>query len=412
MNRRVVITGMGAITPVGNNLKDTWNALLAGKSGAGNITLIDTEGYPCRIGAEVKDFKPEELLDPKLTKRADRFTLFALIAAQEAWSNAGIQDGQYDAKKMGCILGVGIGGLLTLEENLKNIFNGGARKCSPMLIPAMISNLAPGNVAIQYGLKGVNYTITSACTSGTHAVGEAYRMIKDGMQDIIITGGAEAGISILGCAGFGKMQALTTRNDEPEKASRPFDKDRDGFLIGEGAGILILEEYENAKRRGANIIAEVVGYGFSCDANHITAPVETGDGAIATMEMAIECAGIRPEDVGYINAHGTSTKLNDKIETTAIKSVFGAYAYGGLLVSSTKSMTGHLLGAAGGLEAIVTAMTIKNGIVPPTINLDNPDEDCDLDYVAHTARKKDVQFALSNSFGFGGTNGTVLLKKI
>ncbi|MDR2338445.1 MAG: beta-ketoacyl-ACP synthase II [Deltaproteobacteria bacterium] len=413
MNRRVVITGMGVISPLGNNLKTTWAGLLTGQSGAGPITIIPvTEDYACRIGAEVKNFNPEEYLDKKLTKRADRFILFALVAAQEAWEQAGIKDGIYQPVRMGCILGVGIGGLNTLEENLREIIAGGARKCSPMLIPSMISNLAPGNLAIQHGLKGVNYTVTSACTSGTHAVGEAYRMIKDGLQDLILTGGAEAGISILGLAGFGRMKALTTRNDEPQKACRPFDKDRDGFLIAEGAGVLVLEEYEAAKKRGANIIAEIAGYGFSCDAYHITTPVEGGEGAVACMEMAITSSGLKKEEIGYINAHGTSTAVNDPVETAAIKKVFGEHAKNGLLVSSTKSMTGHLLGAAGGLEAIITAKVLQEAIVPPTINLDNPDAECDLDYVPHTARRADITAAISNSFGFGGTNGTLLLKKV
>jgi 3-oxoacyl-[acyl-carrier-protein] synthase II len=413
MDRRVVITGMGVLSPLGNNLETTWNSLLAGKSGAGPITLIPmTDDYSCRIGAEVKNFNPEAYLDKKLTKRADRFILFALVAAQEAWAQAGIKDGMYQPTRMGCILGVGIGGLNTLEENLRDIIGGGARKCSPMLIPAMISNLAPGNLAIQHGLKGVNYTVTSACTSGTHAVGEAYRMIKDGLQDLMVTGGAEAGISILGLAGFGRMKALTTRNDDPQKASRPFDKERDGFLIAEGAGILVLEEYESAKKRGAHIIAEVAGYGFSCDAYHITAPVEGGEGAVNCMEMAVASSGLKKETIGYVNAHGTSTAVNDPAETSAIKKVFCEHAKNGLLVSSTKSMTGHLLGAAGGLEAIITAKVLEEGIVPPTINLDNPDDGCDLDYVPHTARKANITAAISNSFGFGGTNGTVLLKKV
>lgn len=411
--RRVVITGMGVVSPLGNNLNDTWQALITGKSGAGPITILPlTEDYSCRIGAEVKNLNPEDYFDKKMIKRYDRFSIFALIAAREAWAQAGITEGLYNPHRSGCILGVGVGGLNTLEENHRDIIAGGARKCSPMVIPAMISNLAPGNVAIAHGLKGVNYTVTSACSSGTHAVGEAYRMIKDGLQDMVVTGGTEAGVSILGLAGFGRMKALTTRNDDPHRASRPFDKDRDGFLIGEGAGILVLEEYEAAKKRGAEILGEVAGYGFSCDAFHITAPAEDGAGAIACMEMAIASSGLKKEQIGYVNAHGTSTGYNDIIETAAIKAVFGDYAKNGLLVSSTKSMTGHLLGAAGGLEAIITAMVLRNGIVPPTINLDNPEEGCDLDYVPHKARQAHVEAAISNSFGFGGTNGTVLLKRV
>ena len=410
--RRVVITGMGCITPVGNTLKDTWNNLLAGKSGAGKITGFDASDQSCQIAAEVKNFNPEDYIDKKTLRRYDRFIVFSLVAAQEAWTNAGITEGLYEPSKMGCIMGVGIGGLIVMEENEKALVAGGPRKISPMLIPSMISNLSPGNIAIQHGLKGVNYVITSACTSGCHAIGEAYRMIRHGLQDLVVTGGAEAAISPLGVGGFARMKALTTRNDDPEHASRPFDKDRDGFLMGEGCGILILEEYEAAKKRGANIIAEIAGYGFSCDAYHITSPVESGEGAKASMEMAIASAGLTPERVGYVNAHGTSTPVNDPAETAAIKGVFGDFAKKGLLVSSTKSMTGHLLGAAGGLEGVITAMTVHTGHVPPTMNLDEPDVGCDLDYVANEAREASIEAAISNSFGFGGTNGTLLIKRI
>lgn len=410
--RRVVITGIGAISPLGLDWPSTWQAMLEGKSGGGRITLFDPTNYGCQIAAEVKGFNPETIVDKKEARRLDRFSLFALASAAEAWRDSGMEGHKYNPARVGCILGIGIGGLQTLEDNCKKMFDSGPRRVSPFLIPGMISNLGPGNVAIKYGLRGVNYTITSACTSGTHAVGEAMRMIRDGLQDVIVTGGAEAAITQIGVAGFDNMTALTTRNDEPTKASRPFDKDRDGFLIGEGSATLILEEYEAAKKRGAKIYAEVTGYGFSCDAHHITAPAEGGEGAVNSMEMALNFAKLRPDQVQYVNAHGTSTPINDPAETAAIKKVFGEHAKRGLVVSSTKSMTGHLLGAAGGLEAAVLAMTVKTDRVPPTINLDNPDEGCDLDYVPNKAREMSVQAAISNSFGFGGTNGTVLIQKI
>jgi 3-oxoacyl-[acyl-carrier-protein] synthase II len=411
--RRVVITGMGVVSPLGLDVKTTWEGLIAGKSGVSPVTTFDVSAYPSRIAGQVKDFDPEKLVEKKAVKRYDRFTLFAIAAAREAWADAGLaQDNKYDPAKCGVILGVGIGGLGCLEANHEALLAGGPRKVSPFLIPAMISNLAPGNVGIDLNLQGVNYTVTSACTSGTHAVGEGFRMIKEGLQDLIISGGAESAITRLGLGGFGQMKALSTRNDEPEKASRPFDRDRDGFVIGEGAGILVLEEYEAAKRRGAQIYAEVVGYGFSADAYHITAPREDGAGAIACMRMAINQAKIKPEQIRYINAHGTSTPINDPIESRAIETVFGDYAKSGLLVSSTKSMMGHLLGAAGGVEAVILALTIRHSIVPPTINLDNPEEGCNLDYVAHHAREASVDAAMSNSFGFGGTNGSILFKKV
>jgi len=410
--RRVVITGIGLITPLGNDLKTTWNNLIQGKSGAGKITAFDTTNFPSQIAAEVKGFDPEKYVPAKDVRRYDRFSHFALGAAAEAWSDAGLEGHQYNPSKMGCILGIGIGGLQTLESNHTELMNGGPRKVSPFIIPRMISNLGPGNVAIKYGLKGINYTVTSACTSGTHAIGEGCRMIREGLQDVVLSGGSEAAITPLALAGFGRMHALTTRNDDPERASRPFDRDRDGFLIGEGAAVLVLEEYEAAKRRGAQIYAEVSGYGFSCDAYHITAPAEGGEGAIQCMKDALTSARLTPEKVRYVNAHGTSTPINDPAETKAIKAVFGDYARSGLVVSSTKSMTGHLLGAAGGIEAAFLAMAIRTSIIPPTINLDNPDEGCDLDYCAHTAREISVDAAMSNSFGFGGTNASVLLSRI
>lgn len=411
-DRRVVVTGLGAISPLGNDLNSTWAGLIAGRSGVATVAQMDPAEYPSRIAGEVKNFSTESLVPPKEVKRFDRFSLFALAAADEAWKASGLSEGIYDPPRMGCIFGVGIGGLPVLESNHTELLQGGPRKLSPFLIPAMISNLAPGNIAIRFGLQGVNYTTTSACTSGTHAIGEAFRMIRDGLQDVVVTGGSESAITALGLGGFGRMKALSTRNDEPEKASRPFDRDRDGFVIAEGAGVLILEEYESAKRRGAPIYAEVVGYGFSCDAYHITAPAEGGEGAINCMIGALKFAHLNPEHVQYINAHGTSTPINDPAESKAIKAVFGAHAKQGLVVSSTKSMTGHLLGAAGGLEGVILAMVVKNDVVPPTINLDNPDVDCDLDYCPHTARQMKVDAAMSNSFGFGGTNGAIIFRKI
>ncbi len=410
--RRVVITGMGMVSPLGNDLKTSWRNIVAGKSGAGPVTLMDASPYPSRIAAEVKNFDPEAYVEKKEVKRYDRFSIFALAAAREAWGDSGLEGHSYAPPKMGVILGVGIGGLHTLESNHEALLADGPRKVSPFLIPAMISNLAPGHIGIAHNLQGVNYVITSACTSGTHAVGEAYRMIRHGLQDVMLTGGTEAAITALGLGGFGRMRALTTRNEEPEKASRPFDRDRDGFLIGEGAGVLVLEDYESAKRRGAKIYAEVCGYGFSCDAHHITAPPDDGAGAVACMRMAIESSGLSSEQITYINAHGTSTPINDPVESKAIKTVLGSYAKNGLVVSSTKSMTGHLLGAAGGLEAIFCALAVSSGTVPPTINLDNPDEGCDLDYVPHVARELSVQAAMSNSFGFGGTNASIIVKRV
>jgi 3-oxoacyl-[acyl-carrier-protein] synthase II len=391
--RRVVVTGLGMVSPLGLDVASSWEGLTAGRSGAGTVTQFDASEYPSRIAAEVKGFDPEKYVPAKAVKRYDRFSLFAIATAREAWEDSGLDITKVDPTRIGTILGVGIGGLRYLEDNHAALLQDGPRKLSPFLIPAMISNLAPGNVAIDLGFKGVNYTITSACTSGTHAVGEAYRMIRGGLQDIVMTGGSEAAITRLGLGGFGRMKALSTRNDEPEKASRPFDKDRDGFVIGEGSGSLILEEYESAKKRGAKIYAEVVGYGFSCDAYHITGQLEGGEGAVQCMNMALESAGLSPDSVDYVNAHGTSTPLNDPNESLAIKKSFGSWAREGLMVSSTKSMVGHLLGAAGGLEAVVLAKTVHDNVIPPTINLDHPDEGCDLDYVPNTARNASVIFA-------------------
>ncbi|NMC63843.1 MAG: beta-ketoacyl-ACP synthase II [SAR324 cluster bacterium] len=408
--RRVVVSGMGVVSPLGNNVKTTWEAILAGQSGIGLITRFDTTDFSSKIAAEVKDFKPEDYIEAKEVKKLDLFSQYAIASAQEAWDGSQLSTTNMDPARIGCILGVGIGGISTLQKYHEAFLNGGVRKISPFLIPAMISNLAPGNLAIRFGLKGVNYTLTSACASATHAIGEAYRVIADGIQEVVLTGGSEAAITTIGIGGFCSMKALSTRNDDPQRASRPFDKDRDGFVMGEGAAILILESLESAEKRGAPILAEVAGYGASCDAYHITAPSEDGLGAIACMNNALISAGMRPEDIDYINAHGTSTSFNDKIESLAINKLFGAWAKEGLAVSSTKSMTGHLLGAAGAVEAAFSVLAIKDGILPPTINLDSPGEGCDLDYVPHIARRCKIRAAMSNSFGFGGTNAAVIFK--
>lgn len=410
--RRVVVTGLGALTPLGNSVAATWESAKAGRSGVGPITRFDPKDFPTRIAGEVKSFDPSGYLDAKEIKKHDLFSQYGIAAAQEAWDDSGLGSAGYSADKIGCILGIGIGGLSTLERYYGAYLEGGPRKISPFLIPAMISNLGPGNIAIRFGLKGVNYTVTSACTSSTHAIGESYRMIAEGLQDAMLTGGSEAAVTPIGIGGFCAMKALSTRNEEPEKASRPFDRDRDGFVLGEGASILVLESLEHAQKRGAKIYAEVLGYGFSCDAYHITAPCGDGAGAAASMRTALESAGVAPEQVSYVNAHGTSTDANDKTETVAIKTVFGDWAKNGLLVSSSKSMTGHLLGAAGAVEALLSVLAVKNGIVPPTINLENPGEGCDLDYVPNKARQVQVRVAISNSFGFGGTNGTIVVGQL
>ena len=408
--RRVAITGLGIISPLGITRESTWTGAKEGKSGVGPITRFDASAFPTKIAAEVKGFSADSFIEPKDQKKQDLFSQFAIAATHEALEDANLlQQSTYEKPKMGCILGVGIGGLNILEKYHQAYLEGGPRKISPFLIPGMISNLGPGNVAIKYGLQGVNYTVTSACTSSTHAIGEAYRMISDGLQDVVVTGGSESTVCPIGIGGFNALKALSTRNEEPEKASRPFDSDRDGFVLGEGCAILVLEDLETAKKRGAKIYAEVLGYGFSCDAYHMTAPSEGGEGAVACMRHALASAGVKPEQVDYLNAHGTSTPANDISETKGIKTVFGDWANKGLLVSSTKSMTGHLLGAAGAIEAAFCTLAIRDGVVPPTINLDNPQEGCDLDYVAHKARNHKVSVAMSNSFGFGGTNASIVI---
>ena len=410
--RRVVITGIGIVSPLGNSVAQTWDSAKAGKSGIGLITQFDATNFASRIAGEVRGLNPESVISKKEVRRLDRYSQLALVASHEAWESSGVASSGFNPVRFGCVLGVGMGGLGSLEDSHKTFLSGGPRRITPFLIPMLISNLAPGHIAIRYGLKGINMSVTSACASSTHAMGEAYRMIAFGFADKLVTGGTESTITEMAVGGFAAMKALSERNAEPSKASRPFDKDRDGFVIGEGAAIFIFEEYEAAKKRGANILAEVVGYGYSCDANHITAPAADGSGACQCMIDALNDAGLKPEQIEYVNAHGTSTPVGDVAETGAIKKVFGAYAKEGLMVSSTKSMTGHLLGAAGAIEAAFCALAMRDGVIPPTVNLDNPDPACDLDYVPHTAREKKISVAMSNSFGFGGTNASIILKKI
>jgi 3-oxoacyl-[acyl-carrier-protein] synthase II len=408
--RRVVVTGIGIVSPLGNTRDESWAGAKEGRSGVGPITRFDASAFATHFAAEVRGFSADPFIDFKDQKKQDLFSQYAIAGTYEALSDANLRESTagYERSKMGCILGVGIGGLMILEKYHQAYLEGGPKKISPFLIPGMISNLGPGNVAIKYGLKGVNYTVTSACTSSPHAIGEAFRLIGDGLQDVMVTGGSESTVSPIGIGGFNALKALSTRNEDPQRASRPFDRDRDGFVLGEGCSILILESLDSAKKRGVPIYAEVLGYGTSCDAYHMTAPCVDGEGAVNCMRNALEWAGIQPNQVSYLNAHGTSTPANDASETAAIKTVFGDYAKNGLLVSSTKSMTGHLLGAAGAIEAAFSVLSIRDGIVPPTINLDNPDEGCDLDYVPHQARKHDVKVAMSNSFGFGGTNASLV----
>lgn len=408
--RRVVVTGLGAITPLGHDIKSTWQAILEGKSGVSHITLFDTTNYPVKIAAEVKDFDPTKYIEAKEVKKMDRFIHFAIAATQMALEDSGIKLENEDLERVGVVIGSGMGGLPAIEYYHKVLLEKGWKRVSPFFIPMVIVNLAAGQVSIKYGLKGPNLAVTTACASGNHAIGEAFRMIQFGDADVIIAGGAEAVITPMAIAGFSIMRALSTRNDEPERASRPFDIDRDGFVMGEGAGIIILEELEHAQRRGAKIYAEIVGYGMSSDAYHITSPAPEGEGGAMSMKRAIIDSGLKPEEIDYINAHGTSTKQGDELETAAIKKVFGEHAFK-LCVSSTKSMTGHLLGAAGGVEAIFTILSVYEDIIPPTINLDNPDPECDLDYVPHRARKKEVRAAMTNSFGFGGTNASIIFRK-
>ena len=410
MGRRVVVTGIGLICAVGNTTEEVWRNLLAGKSGVARITSFDTTQFACKIAAEVKNFDPLSIIDKKEVKKMARFIHLCLSATDEAMRMSGLKVTPEIDTRVGVHIGSGIGGFDVIEREHSNLLNGGPRKISPFFIPAAIVNLAAGHVSIRYGAKGPNEATCTACTSSAHSVGDAFKIIARCDADVMIAGGTEAAITPMGVGGFGAMRALSTRNDEPEKASRPWDKARDGFVIGEGAGILILEELEFARRRGAPILAEIVGYGMSADAYHITQPAEGGDGAYRVMTNTLHDAKLAPDTVGYINAHGTSTDLGDRLETMAIKKAFGDHAYK-LAVSSTKSMTGHLLGGAGGLEAGITVLALRDQIVPPTANLENPDEGCDLDYVPLHARKTPLSYAMSNSFGFGGTNGALLFRR-
>jgi 3-oxoacyl-[acyl-carrier-protein] synthase II len=410
LDRRVVITGVGMVSPLGIGTAANWNALIEGKNGIGPITRFDTTDFTTTIAGEVKNFDPADFIPKKEIKKMDLFIHYAIAASEFALQDSGLKIDSSNATRVGVYIGSGIGGFGVIEATHTALMEGGPRKISPFFIVASIVNLASGWVSIRSGAKGPNSATCTACTTSAHAIGDAYKIIARGDADAMIAGGSEGCITPLGIGGFCAMRALSTRNNEPEKASRPFDKDRDGFVMGEGSGVLILETLESAEKRGARIYAEIVGYGMTGDAFHITAPSEDGDGAIRVMQVTIQDAGISPREVNYINAHGTSTPFNDRAETMAIKKVFGDHAKK-LAVSSTKSMTGHLLGAAGGLEGAILALAIHNQTVPPTINLDNPDEGCDLDYVPHRSRKMEIQYALSNSFGFGGTNGALLFKR-
>lgn len=408
--RRVVITGMGTLTPIGIGLRPFWEALVAGKSGVGQITLFDASGLDTRIAAEVKGFDPSEYMEKKEVRRMDRYAQMAVAAAAMAIQDAKLDLDSIDRERIGCWIGSGVGGIQTLEGQARTLVERGPSRISPFFVPMMIANMASGQVSIMFGLKGPNACTVTACASGAHSIGDAFRIVQRGDADIMVAGGAEAGVSLLAMAGFCAARALSRRNDEPERASRPFDAERDGFVMGEGAGILVLESLESALSRGAHIYAELVGYGATADAYHITAPAPEGAGAAKAIRLALEDGGIEPHEVDYINAHGTSTELNDYYETLAIKAALGEAAEK-VAVSSTKSMTGHLLGAAGGVEAIASVMAIHEGIIPPTINYENPDPRCDLDYVPNEARHQPVRVALSNSFGFGGHNAVLAFKR-
>ncbi|NMB33654.1 MAG: beta-ketoacyl-ACP synthase II [Clostridium sp.] len=409
MRRRVVITGVGVVSSLGIDISEFWDSIKAGKSGITTVSKFDISNMPTKVAAEIKDFDPTDFIDKKEAKRMDAYTQYALSAAKMAYDMSGLDSSKMDQYRFGVIVGSGIGGIKTFEDQLKVYMDRGPRRVSPFFIPMMISNMATGRIAIEFGAKGFNECVVTACATSTNALGDALKVIQRGDADAIITGGAEASITPMAFAGFCSMKATSTTLD-PSLACRPFDAERDGFVMGEGAGILILEELEHAKARGANIIAEVVGYASTNDAYHITAPAPEGEGGARCMSMAIKDAGIKPEDVDYINAHGTSTEYNDKFETAAIKTVFKEHAYK-LPISSTKSMTGHLLGAAGAVEGIITAFAIREGYIPPTINYKTPDPECDLDYVPNVGRNSDVSYAISNSLGFGGHNATIVLKK-
>jgi 3-oxoacyl-[acyl-carrier-protein] synthase II len=409
--RRVVVTGVGVMSALGTGLEKNWEALMKGKSGIDRITRFDASELPTQIAGEIKDFSAEDFIDKKEIKKMDLFIQYSIAAASMAMEDSGLEINDENAERVGVLVGAGLGGLPTIEKYHEAMTEGGYKKISPFFIPMLIINLAPGHISMKFGAKGPNVSSVSACATGTHSIGDAYHMIKRGDADAMIAGGCESTITPLGIAGFNVMKALSTRNDDPTRASRPFEKGRDGFIMAEGAGILILEEYESAKRRGAKIYAEVSGYGLTGDAYHLTAPAPGGEGAARCMKMALNTAGLNPEAVDYINAHGTSTPFNDLYETMAIKSTLGGHA-GKVMVSSTKSMTGHTLGAAGGIEAVYSILAIDRGAVPPTINYEEADPECDLDYVPNQARQAEVKVALSNSFGFGGTNATLLFKKV
>lgn len=408
--KRVVVTGLGAITPIGNNLAEYWESLLSGRSGIGPITLFDASRHDCRIAGEVKGFNPHDYLDRKEAKRMDRFAQFAIGASKQALLDAQFVINELNAEQVGVIIGTGIGGLKVLEDQQEIYLTRGPDRCSPFMIPMMIANMAAGLTAIQVGAKGPNSCSVTACAAGSNSIGDAFRLVQRGYAQAMICGGTEAAVTPLSVAGFAAARALSTRNDDPTRASRPFDRDRDGFVMGEGAGILILEELEHALTRGAKIYAEIVGYGMTCDAYHMTSPVPGGEGAARAIQLCLKDAGLTPEQVSYINAHGTSTSANDVTETAAIKRALGESAYK-ITISSTKSMTGHLLGGSGGIEAVATVMAVANDRVPPTINLENPDPECDLDYIPNQSRAQKVDVALSNSFGFGGHNVTLAFKK-
>lgn len=408
--RRVVVTGLGLVTPLGTGVEKNWQALVAGRSGIALVSRFDVSDFPTRIAGEVRDFVPEHFIDKKDVKKMDPFIQYAVGAAKMAMDEAKLPISADNEDMVGVIVGVGIGGLTSIEEYHKLFLETRLKKVSPFFIPKLIANLAPGQISIRYGAKGINYTPTSACSSGAHAIGEAFRLIRMGEQDAVIAGGAEAALTPLGLGGFIALKAVSSRNDEPERASRPFDRQRDGFVMSDGAGILVLEEMEQAKRRGAKIYAEIIGYGANSDAYHMTAPSPEGEGAVRCIRMALRSAGISPLEVDYINAHGTSTPYNDATETLAIKRVFGEHA-ARLAISSTKSMTGHMLGAAGGVEGVYSVLALEHGMIPPTINYEEPDPECDLDYVPNVVRQAPIQVAVSNSFGFGGTNVCLVFRK-
>ncbi|RLE06628.1 beta-ketoacyl-[acyl-carrier-protein] synthase II [Candidatus Aerophobetes bacterium] len=410
MKYRVAITGMGVVSPIGIGIKKFKEALFAGKSGVRRITCFDPSPYRSQMAGEVRDFNPQQYLSPKEVKRMDRFTQLGIVAAEEAIKGAEIDFEKEDPTKIGVLVGSGVGGLSTIEREETILLEKGPQRVSPFLIPMLITDIASAQISIRYGLSGPNFSISTACATGNHSIGEAFKIVQRGDAEIMIAGGTEAAITPLGLAGFCSMRALSTRNEEPEKASRPFDRERDGFVIGEGAGIVVLERLSRAKKRGASILGEIIGFGMSADAYHVTQPVEDGRGIKEAMMKALRDAEISPEEVDYINAHGTSTPLNDKMETRAIKDVFGTYAYQ-IPISSTKSMTGHLLGATGGVELIACLLALNEGIIPPTINYENPDPECDLNYVPNQAREAKIKIALSNSMGFGGHNAVLVVRK-